>query len=82
MTRSKKMHCDTCSTTDTIHGICNPKWLPTRHLSDTVWECINCHAQKPRRVCDSKVTKLIQSGASLDAIIDQMIANRAARAQR
>ena len=76
MTRSKKMHCDTCSTTDPIHGSCNPKWLPTNNLSDTVWECSSCHAQKPRRICNSKVTKLIDSDAGLDAIIDQMIADR------
>jgi hypothetical protein len=91
------MHCDNCTTEDAIHGTMHPKWLPTtgpaarltqgtllraRNLTDTVWECINCHAQKPRRVCNSKVTKLINSDAGLDAIIDQMIADREARTQQ
>tara|TARA_R110002110_G_scaffold158976_4_gene356624 strand:- start:3521 stop:3940 length:420 start_codon:yes stop_codon:yes gene_type:complete len=100
MTRSKKMHCDTCSTTDPIHGICHPTWVPTRvdyaargwqlnhwepelvmALDAPAWECANCHAQKPRQVRNSKVTQLIDSGAGLDAIIDQMIADREPKAK-
>ena len=76
------MHCDNCSANDPAHGKLNPKWEPTQNLGETVWECTSCHEQKPRQVRRSKVTKLIDSGASLDAIIAQMAADREARAKR